>query len=387
MILSKNINFRNFTKIKKDSILKKKLGQIIYSNNEILKSLGPNYKYSFSKKIISKLKKNFSTVKLIGIGGSILGTKAIYNFLHKKVKKNFLFIDNLTDKKFSVLNEKKTLNIIVSKSGNTLETILNTNIFVTKKSNNIFITEKKNSFLRNLANQLKNEVIDHNNFIGGRYSVLSEVGMLPVSLMGFNEKKFKQFNNLIKKKNFLENLITNTSNIIHFSKQRRFNSVIINYDESSDDLFKWYQQLVAESLGKNKKGIFPIISTMPKDNHSLMQLYLDGPKKNFFTFFNVIEKKNNKFKGINKLPVENYLKDKRLFEILHSQKKATENIFFKKKIPFRSFEILKRDEKTLGELFTFFILETILLAEALKINPYNQPAVELIKKETKKILK
>ena len=387
MILSKNINFRNFTKIKKDSILKKKLGQIIYSNNEILKSLGPNYKYSFSKKIIPKLKKNFSTVKLIGIGGSILGTKAIYNFLHKKVKKNFLFIDNLTDKKFSVLNEKKTLNIIVSKSGNTLETILNTNIFVTKKSNNIFITEKKNSFLRNLAHQLKNEVIDHNNFIGGRYSVLSEVGMLPVSLMGFNEKKFKQFNNLIKKKNFLENLITNTSNIIHFSKQRRFNSVIINYDESSDDLFKWYQQLVAESLGKNKKGIFPIISTMPKDNHSLMQLYLDGPEKNFFTFFDVIEKKNNKFKGINKLPVENYLKDKRLFEILHSQKKATENIFFKKKIPFRSFEILKRDEKTLGELFTFFILETILLAKALKINPYDQPAVELIKKETKKILK
>ena len=387
MILSKNINFRNFTKVKKDRVLKKKLEKIIYSNNEILKSLSPKYNYSFSKELVSKLKKNFSTVKLIGIGGSILGTKAIYNFLYKKVKKNFLFIDNLANQKFSVSNEKKTLNIIVSKSGNTLETILNTNIFVTKKSNNIFITEKKNSFLRNLAHQLKNEVIDHNNFIGGRYSVLSEVGMLPASLMGLNEKKFKQFNNLIKKKNFLENLTINTSNIIYFSKQRRFNSIIINYDESSDDLFKWYQQLVAESLGKNKKGIFPIISTMPKDNHSLMQLYLDGPEKNFFTFFDVIEKKTNKFKGINKLPVENYLKDKKLSEILHSQKRATENIFLKKNIPFRSFEILKRDEKTLGELFTFFILETILVAKVLKINPYDQPAVELIKKETKKILK
>ena len=387
MILSKNINFRNFTKVKKDRVLKKKLEKIIYSNNEILKSLSPKYNYSFSKELVSKLKKNFSTIKLIGIGGSILGTKAIYNFLYKKVKKNFLFIDNLANQKFSVSNEKKTLNIIVSKSGNTLETILNTNIFVTKKSNNIFITEKKNSFLRNLAHQLKNEVIDHNNFIGGRYSVLSEVGMLPASLMGLNEKKFKQFNNLIKKKNFLENLTINTSNIIYFSKQRRFNSIIINYDESSDDLFKWYQQLVAESLGKNKKGIFPIISTMPKDNHSLMQLYLDGPEKNFFTFFDVIEKKTNKFKGINKLPVENYLKDKKLSEILHSQKRATENIFLKKRIPFRSFEILKRDEKTLGELFTFFILETILVAKVLKINPYDQPAVELIKKETKKILK
>ena len=387
MIISKNFNFRNFNKVKKDRVLKKKLEKIIYSNNEILKSLSPKYNYSFSKELVSKLKKNFSTVKLIGIGGSILGTKAIYNFLYKKVKKNFLFIDNLANQKFSVSNEKKTLNIIVSKSGNTLETILNTNIFVTKKSNNIFITEKKNSFLRNLAHQLKNEVIDHNNFIGGRYSVLSEVGMLPASLMGLNEKKFKQFNNLIKKKNFLENLTINTSNIIYFSKQRRFNSIIINYDESSDDLFKWYQQLVAESLGKNKKGIFPIISTMPKDNHSLMQLYLDGPEKNFFTFFDVIEKKTNKFKGINKLPVENYLKDKKLSEILHSQKRATENIFLKKRIPFRSFEILKRDEKTLGELFTFFILETILVAKVLKINPYDQPAVELIKKETKKILK
>ena len=182
-------------------------------------------------------------------------------------------------------------------------------------------------------------MIDHNNFIGGRYSVLSEVGMLPASLMGLNEKKIKQFNNLIKKK-FLENLTINTSNIIYFSKQRRFNSIIINYDESSDDLFKWYQQLVAESLGKNKKGIFPIISTMPKDNHSLMQLYLDGPEKNFFTFFDVIEKKTNKFKGINKLPVENYLKDKKLSEILHSQKRATENIFLKKNsIPkFRNFK-------------------------------------------------
>ena len=87
------------------------------------------------------------------------------------------------------------------------------------------------------------------------------------------------------------------------------------------------------------------------------------------------------------MPVENYLKDKKLSEILHSQKRATENIFLKKRIPFRSFEILKRDEKTLGELFTFFILETILVAKVLKINPYDQPAVELIKKETKKILK
>ena len=86
------------------------------------------------------------------------------------------------------------------------------------------------------------------------------------------------------------------------------------------------------------------------------------------------------------LPEQNYLRNKKLDEIIFAQKKATENVFKRKKIPFRSFEINYRDEKTLGELFSFFILETILIGRALKINPFNQPAVELIKNETKKIL-
>ena len=81
-----------------------------------------------------------------------------------------------------------------------------------------------------------------------------------------------------------------------------------------------------------------------------------------------------------------YLKNKNIGQIMYSQKKATENIFYKRNIPFRSFEIKERNEKTLGELFCFFILETILLGRALNINPYDQPSVELIKEETKKIL-
>ena len=125
---------------------------------------------------------------------------------------------------------------------------------------------------------------------------------------------------------------------------------------------------------------------MPKDNHSLMQLYLDGPKNNFFTFFFTYEKNSLKINNKEILSSHKYIKNKNLNQIMLSQKKATENVFLKKNIPFRSFEILNRDEKTLGELFCFFILETILLGRALKINPYDQPSVELIKKETKKIL-
>ena len=125
---------------------------------------------------------------------------------------------------------------------------------------------------------------------------------------------------------------------------------------------------------------------MPKDNHSVMQLYLDGFQNNFYTFFHVNEKSSNNINNNKILNSQKFLKNKNLSNIIFSQKKATENVFKKKKIPFRSFEIYKRNEKTLGELFCFFMLETILIGKCLKIDPFDQPAVELIKQETKKLL-
>ena len=303
-----------------------------------------------------------------------------------KLKKNIYFIDNLIPNLKKVKNLRKPLNIIISKSGNTLETISNTNILVKKDHKNVFITENKKNYLRILANKLKADVIDHNNFIGGRYSVMSEVGMLPACLLGLNEKKFKQFNNIIKNKKFINSLILNVANIIFFLKKKKFNSIILNYDENSEDLFKWYQQLVAESLGKKRKGVLPVVSCMPKDNHSLMQLFLDGPNNNFFTFFSVNEKKSEKIINSKLLNTHFFLKNKNFDFVLNSQRLASENVFSKKRIPFRSFNILKRNEETLGELFTFFILETILISNSININPYDQPSVELIKLETKKNL-
>ena len=126
---------------------------------------------------------------------------------------------------------------------------------------------------------------------------------------------------------------------------------------------------------------------MPRDNHSLMQFYLDGTKNNFFTLFFVTEKNSKKINNKSILKSHSYLKNKSLNDISFSQFCATENVFKKKKLPFRSFIIQKRNEEVLGELFTFFILETILLGMAMKINPYDQPAVELIKTDTTKILK
>ena len=125
---------------------------------------------------------------------------------------------------------------------------------------------------------------------------------------------------------------------------------------------------------------------MPKDNHSVMQLYLDGFKNNFYTFFYVKENASEKINNLKLLSKYKFLKNKNLDNIIYAQKRATEKVFNKKKIPFRSFEINNRDEEVLGELFSFFILETILLGKVMKLNPFDQPEVELIKKETKKIL-
>ena len=386
-MLTRNIYFKEFGIKKNKKKIKSKVLKTLdfYKNHELVKSFSKNYTYDFNLSDIKNLKK-FENYNLIGMGGSSLGAKAIYSFMKPKIKKNFTFLDNLYSNKNISKKKIKNLNIIISKSGGTLETISNYSSIKGKK-NSIFICENSDNYIRSLSKELNFKVINHKNYIGGRYSVLSEVGMLPAIFMGLKPEKFKNLNNLIKNKNFINSLVDSVASTIYFLSKKKYNSIILNYDELSLDLFSWYQQLVAESLGKKSKGILPLVSTMPKDNHSLMQLYLDGPKNSFFTFFDVCDHNNRKIINSEILPSLGYLKNKNLYQIKSAQRKATELVFRKKNIPFRSFKVLLRSEESLGELFTFFMLETILLAEFMKVNPFDQPSVELIKTETKRILK
>ena len=376
--------FKNFSKKNKNfKKLKVILNSIINTDSEIIKSLKPNYKYSYKTSLLRKIKK-FKNIRIFGIGGSILGSKAIYQFLIDKVKNKIFFVDDISDIKLS--SKKNFLNLIISKSGNTIETIANINLNIGKKDKNVIITDNNKNILRELSLKLKSNIIDHNNFIGGRYSVLSEVGMLPAELMGFKESSFKQFNNLVKSDRFLNNIVSNVGYILNLLKKKKSNSIILNYDEKADGILKWYQQLVGESLGKKGKGILPIISSMPKDNHSLMQYYLDGQDSNFYTFFFTQEKFKKKIGNRYLDKSQHFLKNKDINQILFAKYKASEKVFKRKKIPFRSFIIKERSPESIGELFCFFIIETILLGNALGVNPYDQPSVELIKIETKKIL-
>ena len=199
-MLTKNINFIDFKIKKKNKKINLELKSILNSNNHVIQSFRRTYKDKYNFKNIKSLSKNLD-YRIIGMGGSTLGTQAIYDFLRQKIKKKFYFIDNLQSKQKKKL-KKSFNNLVISKSGNTIETIVNFNTLVKKKDKNLIITENKKSYLKQLATKLKCEVVDHNNYIGGRYSVLSEVGMLPSDLMGLKPSNFRQLNNLIKNKNF-----------------------------------------------------------------------------------------------------------------------------------------------------------------------------------------
>ena len=279
--------------------------------------------------------------------------------------------------------------IIISKSGNTVETLSNTFVLniLKKNSKNIIIISEKENFLFLLSKKLNLFHVEHKNNIGGRYSVLFEVGIIPAYLMGLNI--FKLRSRLLvfldeKNKSFIKKNIVKLANIMQSNKFN--NLVFLNYFPELDKFIYWSQQLKGESLGKKKKGFLPIVSKAPKDHHSLLQLYLDGPKDKIFNIFSFEKKTKVKININNNFKINTFFNKKKFSTIKDVQKKALIKAFTKKKIPFREFKIKKIDEEILGELFSFFIIETIIIGKLLNINPFNQPAVEQVKVHTKKLL-
>ena len=368
---------------------KKIVDELIKKNNNLFKSFIPNSNYNFNFRDLKSFKQ-LQTVIVIGMGGSILGTKAIHSFLKHKIRKKFIFIDNLDQEFLKKIKKENNLSralfLIVSKSGNTNETIINLSYFkrFLKKSNVIVISENKNNVLSGFAKRNGFNFIKHNPFIGGRYSVFSEVGMLPAYLMGLKPENFKKnlpkfFNN----KRILSNSIKQLLKI----KIKKFKVVILfNYVPELSDFLFWLQQLLAESLGKKKKGFMPVVSNAPKDHHSLLQLYLDGPKDKIFYIFSSKSKKNLKLNCDVFGKEMSYLNKKSYQDVKVSQKNAFIEILKKNRTPFREVVIKKFDEDTLGKLFLLFIFETIALGKMMKTNPFDQPAVEKVKVLTKKFL-
>ncbi len=378
---------------KKYSKIEKEVSALIDEPENVYNILSGNFRLSFKIRDLEKFKK-YRNIAIIGMGGSILGSQAIFKFLENKIKKNLFFFDNIDYEKAlnfkKKINKKSVLFIIISKSGSTIETISNF-FFINKikkdQKNLILISEKKNNALFEISKKFNLFYVEHKHFIGGRYSVLSEVGILPAYLMGINifslRKNLKDFF-LSMKRTFLKESSVKIANIIYLNKLKSL--IFLNYSPKLEKFLYWCQQLLAESLGKKGKGLMPIISLAPKDHHSVLQLYLDGPKDKLFHIFSLEENTKKKIKIKKVTKHTNYLHNKDLFEIRNAQKEALIKTFKKNKIPFRELKIKKCDEETLGQLFSYFILEISIVGKILGINPFDQPAVEQVKKFTKIIL-
>ncbi len=334
------------------------------------------------------IKKNrYSNLVVFGMGGSSLGTKAIFEASNysKKSKKNLHIVNNIDgesfEKFFKEIKIKDSFLIFVSKSGDTIEIknlVKETFKKISEKKVNhhkqvLFITESRESFLHKFARAKKVQTFYINENLGGRFSALSPSSMIPCELAGINSQeiligakdtydklKTLKFTPVIKLANFYYNNYLDGRDI----------SVLMPYKDNLNSFGEWFMQLWGESLGKqrqNKKniGLTPINYLGPRDQHSQMQLVLDGPKNKTITFITVRKSQES---------------NKRLESLALLEQAATLEATKERKIPSVKFEIKKLDGPTLGSIFLVFQLTVILLARNLNINPFNQPAVELIKK-------
>ena len=354
----------------------------------VKKRLENNY-YPFldSKKLLSehykekeRLDFDFENYIIIGIGGSSQGSKAVSHILNCK---NIFYFDHLNtlkiNKVITNLNLQKTGFVFISKSGNTSEVLtlfdhlcelVKDKINITK--NFLTITENNSAPLNDLSAQMGIQIIEHNKEIGGRFSIFSHTGMIPISLFVDDVSNFFDgldlaLSNFIKNTSF-ENeqspfeiakkkydLISNGINI----------DVILLYGDELLELGNWMRQLYAESLGKQNFGYLPVISQMTQDQHSMLQLYLDGPKDKFFEFYSA-----------------DYMESDTFIEIaLANHKEAMLKTLKSEKLPIvkvSNYFIQNKYEIgfQLGYFFAEAMLETLILAELGGVDPFGQEAVE-----------
>jgi len=360
------------------------LANIIYSQNTIEES----------KKIYQELS-SFKTIIILAVGGSSLGGKS---FAALKPSNNLIFVESIDPQtiynKLHNINLEEAAFLSISKSGETTETICQTLIAVenlkkcglSAKKHFFILTQNYNSTLGKIAQNLECKIFTHPQ-IGGRYSCFSSVGLVPALICNLNIEKIisasqKIINHFIKNQEyFINNCLTQ---ILLYQKGFN-NNVLIPYIDSLKNFNNWYRQLCSESLGKEKFGITPINSMGTVDQHSQLQLYLEGVHNKYFTFI-INNKFNNDF-IINDAPnCSTIFHKKKLSQILRIEHDSTIAILKSKNLPVRLIEINQVNEESLAALMTNFMLEIIIIAFAENINPFNQDAVETRKAIAKSML-
>ncbi len=337
----------------------------------------------------AKANQKWKHILVIGIGGSALPAQTLVNALGKN--EEIYFLDNLDAQKasqiFEKINWKQTLVIVTAKSGNTLETLSNFFVVKQKLGKNwqkqmVAITDPSEGYLRELASKEKLQTFEIPKEIGGRYSIFTSVGLLPLALRGGSVKKLLEGARKADAKKALQFAQIQAK---EYKRGKNIHAFCV-YANALESFAKWYEQLLAESIGKTEKiGITPQIAVGATDQHSKLQLWMNGPNDKFFTFVRV-RNVGVDFK-IPKPPKEfAFLRNKTMQQVLCAELQATVKSLAEKKRSLAVCEIEKLDEASLGQLLQFFMLEVYFLGKILGVNPFNQPGVEKGKILTRKIL-
>ncbi|MDR2464033.1 MAG: hypothetical protein LBD36_00220 [Holosporales bacterium] len=350
----------------------------------------------------------FQNVIVLGTGGSCLSGKMYTNFKTTSGPK-IHFIDNIDSfewiKLFQNINPKTTGVIVISKSGNTTETLCQTLMAIEKLDglpycdHFLFITDQTDSAIRDIAKHYGITCLDHPSGIGGRFAGFSIVGLLPALIAGIDVKEIiagakDAVAIFIEDGPTIENAVLNGAFLQNDLFLKGINiSVMFCYADRLRPFAEWHRQLVAESLGKRETcdtdssdnikryGTTPVIAIGTIDQHSQLQLYIDGPQDKFFTFIFVGDHPHTqpvKLNGITN-KILSAINGHTMSELMNAHQQATLQTIISNKIPVRSIFISELDEQAIGYLMMFSILETIALANIWKIDPFNQPGVKFVK--------
>lgn len=383
---------KNLEKCEKGS--EKLIDEIKNGSNEIINSFGLEYQNKIKSKRDLLKKKNKQLV--VGMGGSTAGTKAINSFLESDV----FFLDNYDPRhinNFFQTHDLREFSIfIVSKSGSTSETlsmldlIYNHLLTISDKESLekqlIIIVENTDNPLHNFAKKKNLSIIYHNKLIGGRYSVFSETSLI---LFDFKPEQISISADLVIKEllNYKSdnhnNPAANAAIILALQETKNISlNVNLIYYYLLKNFSYWFHQLFAESLGKNNFCLTPITSICPKDHHSMMQLYIDGPQNKFF---NIFPPCSNKFFGSYSSSILKEAKEIDPSNLLFAHYRGLIKTFKNRNIPHRIIKCSDKDSNKISDIFGLFahyIVETIIIAYAQNINPYDQPGVQLLKENT-----
>ncbi len=370
------------------------LGALRDSKPELVSILTREDDVARAAEVAESFKKNASDIFVLGTGGSSLGAQALAGLVPfgKNKSPRISFFDNLDAKTFAdalaVCDLKTTRFLAISKSGSTAETLMQTLAAADAIKNSgknsggknlgqyfLVVTEAQSSPLRRFAESVACPVLDHPPGIGGRYAVLSIVGLLPALLMGLDAKAVRAGARVA----LADPAGALSGAALHFalSKAGRLRETVLwPYADRLKTFGQWWRQLWAESLGKNGQGATPVAALGSVDQHSQLQLFLDGPGAALFTIIDTETAGPAAPNAEAEALGLSYLAGRHMGDLVAAEARATAETLNLRGRPVRRIHVPNINEFSLGALFMHFMLETIIMGQLMRVDPFDQPAVE-----------